>query len=158
MRVRDLMTPNPHYCTRLQTASDAARAMSDFDIGCVPVVDAGHVPIAMVTDRDICLAAYTADAPPSRVPIAHVMSNAIYTCRVDDSLQSAERTMRDWQVRRLPVVNDRGLLVGILSLNDIVLASTRSPLAKAAQRLRGDVDRTLAAVCRHRPVPAGLQV
>lgn len=158
MRVRDLMTPNVHCCTTDQSASDAARAMWDFDIGCVPVVDGAHKPIAMVTDRDICMAAYTRGQAPSQLAIEHVMSRELFTCQASDSLASAERTMKERQVRRLPVVDEDGKLVGILSLNDLVLAGTRSPLAAVKQRLRGDVSETLAAVSRRRPRPVGAQL
>lgn len=158
MRVRDLMTPNVHCCTTDQNASDAARAMWDFDIGCVPVVDRDHRPIAMVTDRDICMAAYTRGQAPSQIAIEHVMSREVFTCGEADSLASAERTMQERQVRRLPVIGEDGKLVGILSLNDLVIAGTRSPLAAVKQRLRGDVSETLAAVSRHRPGPVGAQI
>lgn len=58
--------------------------------------------------------------------------------------------MRVHQVRRLPVVDDNAWVVGILSLNDIALARTRTPLSGVSERLRGDVARTLAAISQHR--------
>lgn len=152
MFVRDLMSTNVHYCTLDQTAADAARLMDEFDIGCVPVVDERLSPIGMVTDRDIALATYRTKLSPHAIYIRSVMSNEIFSCAPGDTVQGAERTMRDWQVRRLPVVDEKGRLCGMLSLNDIVLASQRSLL-----RLRGDLDRTLAAVCRHRAPPIGMQ-
>lgn len=155
MHVRDLMSSHPFYCSIAGFASDAARAMWEHDIGCVPVVDEDHRPVGMVTDRDVCMGAYTRDQPPSAIPIRAVMSSGVFTCKASDSLASAEQTMRDWQVRRLPVIDDNDKLIGVLSLNDIVLASARSGIAKAAQRLRGDVQHTLAAVCRHRELPVG---
>ena len=78
------------------------------------------------------------------------MSSTLYTCHVDDPIIRAEQTMMDRQVRRLPVVDDAGLLVGLLSLNDIVSARPRSTLGKVRERLRGHVLETLAAISRHR--------
>jgi CBS domain-containing protein len=158
MYVRDLMTRNAQSCTLGQTAGDAARRMWDFDIGCVPVLDENQMPIAMVTDRDVCMAAYTQCKSPHQIPIAFVMSKGIHTCKESDPLALAERTMRDWQIRRLPVVSEDGKLVGMLSLNDIALAGTHSTLERAKQRLTGDVHETLAAVCRHRSSPVGMQL
>jgi CBS domain-containing protein len=150
MLVRDLMTPTVHFCTVDQHASDAARAMADFDIGAVPVVDEEHFPIAMVTDRDIALACYQQSEAPHTIPLRSVMSRGIHSCKVSDTVTVAERIMRDWQVRRLPVVDEHGRLVGLLSLNDIVLAFEHSALARAQQRVVGDLAETLAAICRRR--------
>lgn len=157
MLVRDLMTPNAHFCTVDQHASDAARAMSGFDIGALPVVDDEHFPVAMVTDRDIALACYQRAVAPQLLPLREVMSRGIHSCKVSDTVAVAERVMRDWQVRRLPVVDEHGKLAGVLSLSDIVLAAERSTIARAKQRVTGDLDETLAAICRHRPVPVGMQ-
>ncbi len=158
LQVRDLMTRNVHSCGAAQPASDAVRAMWDFDIGCVPVVDAQWRPVGMITDRDICIATYTKGRPPGEIRIADAMSAQVFTCRESDTLATAERTMREHQVRRLPIVDQDGKLVGLLSLNDIVLARVSSPAAKLKSRVLGDVEQTLAAVCRHREAPIGVQV
>ena len=150
MRVRDLMSTEVHTCTRDQTLHAAARVMWEHDVGCVPIVDDRVQPIAMLTDRDICMAAYTRGQRVEEIPISSAMSAGVHTCHQDDLLLRAEQTMSDAQVRRLPVVNDEGTLVGILSLNDIVLARTRGLLGKVKERLLGDVTRTLAAISRRR--------
>jgi CBS domain-containing protein len=150
MRVRSLMTTAVHSCTPDQTLADAARAMWEHDVGCVPVVDEAGRPIAMLTDRDICMAAYLRGRPIGDIQVASAMSPALFTCHVDDPLHEAERTMMTRQVRRLPVVDDAGLMVAVLSLNDIVLHRTSSTLSKVKERLRGNVVETLAAISRHR--------
>lgn len=157
MNVAELMTPNAHYCTTHQNGADAARAMWDFDIGCVPVIDDKMTLVGMVTDRDLCMAAYTRGQAPHEIPLAEIMSTNLAVCKASDPLTEAELSMRARQVRRLPVVDDGGHLVGMLSLNDIALAA-RSPVARAKQRLFGDIDETLAAISRHRPAPVGMQV
>jgi CBS domain-containing protein len=158
MLVKDLMTPNTYFCTVAQTAADAARRMWDFDIGCIPVVDDHRVPVGVVTDRDICMATYTQDKPPSEIPLQTIMSREIHTCRPSDRLSAAEQTMQMQQVRRLPVVDEQGKLIGMLSLNDLALASMRSTASKLKERIVGDVSETLAAVCRHRPAPIDAQL
>jgi CBS domain-containing protein len=152
MLVRDVMSSNVHYCTLDQHAGDAVRLMELFDLGCVPVVDERMSPVAMITDRDIALASYRCKRVPQELEIRSVMSNAVFSCSPGDTIHAAERTMRDWQVRRLPVVDEEGCLCGMLSLNDIVLANER-----ATFRLHSDLDHTLAAVCRHRERPLGVQ-
>jgi CBS domain-containing protein len=157
MLVRDVMTSHAHYCTLDRSAGDAARLMEELDIGCVPVVDDAMMPVAMVTDRDIALATYRLHRAPQAIDIRTVMSRSLFSCKPGDALRDAERTMRDWQVRRLPVIDEHNKLVGMLSLNDIVLASDRSTSAKLQQRIVGDLDETFRAVCRHRPQPVGAQ-
>src|SRR5689334_13026473 len=101
MRVRELMSSEPHTCTAKHTASDAARTMLACDIGSLPIVDDDDVPVGMVTDRDVCMAAYQQGRPLTAIPILDVMSPEIHTCFESDSVETAERTMRAWQVRRL---------------------------------------------------------
>jgi len=150
MRVRSLMSPAVYSCRADQTLAQAARLLWEHDLGCVPVVDANGRPVAMLTDRDICMAAYLRGAPVAEIDIASAMSTDLFTCHVDDVLSEAERTMMTRQVRRLPVVDDEGKLVAVLSLNDIVLARKRTALSKVRAFLRGDVVETLAAISRHR--------
>ncbi|MDB4990746.1 MAG: hypothetical protein JWN04_5924 [Myxococcaceae bacterium] len=150
MHVEQLMSRSLHSFTADHVASDAAQAMWDFDIGCVPVVDEQHAPIGMVTDRDICMATHMRAKSPSEIKLRDLMSRGIFTCKTTDNVSDAERTMRDWQVRRLPVVNADGVLVGVLSLSDIIMAGQHSSIVKAKQRFTGDLQTTLAAICRPR--------
>ncbi len=152
MLVSDIMSSQVHSCTIDQSAGDAVELMELFDIGCVPIVDTRRSPIAMVTDRDIAIATHNCNLAPRSISIRNVMSKGLFSCNASDSVAAAERTMRDWQVRRLPVVDANGQLCGILSLNDIALATERSPF-----RLHGQLEHTLAAVCRHRARPVGVQ-
>lgn len=150
MRVADVMSQDVHSCSRSQSLQEAAKLMWDHDVGALPVVDNERRPIGVITDRDICMAAYTQGRPLSDIGVASAMSQRVLVCRRHDPVSAAEQTMAGHQVRRLPVVDERGVLVGMLSLNDIVLARTRSPLKSAAERLLGDVVQTLAAISQHR--------
>ncbi len=153
MRVHEIMTREVKRCRADESLAAAARIMWENDCGCVPVVDGDERVIGIVTDRDVCMAAYTQGKAPSEITVDAAMAHAVATCAPDDPVDDAERTMQRRQVRRLPVVDGAGRLVGILSLND---------LARFA-RAEGDglsaiaVEQTLAAVCAGRippPVPA----
>ncbi|HEX5071339.1 MAG TPA: CBS domain-containing protein [Vicinamibacterales bacterium] len=119
MRVQDLMTQMPATCTRDSSCAEAARIMWDCDCGSVPVVDQNGRAVGIVTDRDICMAALFHGSPLSSISIAEVMSGDLCTCHADDDVREAERLMKQRQVRRLPVIDDGGSLVGILSLGDV---------------------------------------
>jgi CBS domain-containing protein len=151
MNVEGVMTRTPHTCRASHVLNDVARAMWEQDIGALPVVDDRNRPIAMITDRDVCMAAFTQGKALSEIRVQSAMSKALHTCHQSDGLSAAERTMRVHQIRRLPVVDDAGVLVGVLSLADIALARVHSRLTRTAERLMGDVALTLAAICRRAP-------
>lgn len=118
--IGQVMTPHPRTCYLDDTLDRAVRIMKERDCGSVPVVDAdGHVQ-AMVTDRDICMAAYELGRPLSDIRVASAASRNLVAAREDESLETAERLMKQHRVRRLPVVDERGRPVGILSVSDLV--------------------------------------
>jgi CBS domain-containing protein len=150
MKIRDVMTRDVWSCTKEQTLNEAARIMWEADVGCVPIVDEERKPVSMLTDRDISMAAYIEGRPLREIPIELAMAKGIFTCQEQAPISDAERTMRDWQIRRLPVTNELGVLVGIVSIIDILAARRAGSLASFKERVLGDVDDTLAAICRRR--------
>lgn len=120
MNVRQLMTEHPTTCRVGDSASDAARIMWDCDCGAVPVLDEHDHVAGIITDRDICMAAYFQGRPLAQIEVSGIMARDLCTCAADDDVTAAERTMRENQVRRLPVLENGGTLVGILSLSDVV--------------------------------------
>lgn len=94
-----------------------AHAMKKYDIGAIPVVDDGAV-VGVITDRDIALRAFADGRDPSHLQAKDVMSSGVATCLDTDSVSHAIDVMTSRQVRRLPVVNKAGSLVGILTLGD----------------------------------------
>lgn len=118
-RVADLMTREVHAVGVDETVDRAARIMWEHDCGSVPVVDAGGHVVGMITDRDACMAAYTSGRALDAIHVADVMSRHVYVCHPDELVEAAERTLWARQVRRLPVVDDSGRLLGILSLADV---------------------------------------
>src|SRR5271167_288480 len=114
------MTRDVRACTIHESLNASARIMWEHDCGCVPVVD-GHGKLAgIVTDRDICMAAYTQGLPLEAIPVERVMSAQVVSCSRGDDLETAHRLMRTHEIHRILVADSRGRLAGILSLSDIV--------------------------------------
>jgi CBS-domain-containing membrane protein len=150
MNVAQLMSRNVEFCRPEDTLADAAAKMWNGDIGCLPVVGGDERVVGIVTDRDLCMAAYTQGRPMQEVPVSVAMSRALYTCQPEDALIEAEETMRSNQVRRLPVLDAEGNLVGIISLADLSREADRESGRKGRQVTGQEVNATLAAVATPR--------
>jgi CBS domain-containing protein len=145
MQVREVMTTLVHCCQPQDPLSLAARLMWEHDCGALPVVDGERRAVAMLTDRDICMAAYTRGLPLADLRVAEAMSKTLVDCRVDEPLAAAGARMAAQQVHRLPVLDAERRVVGLLSINDLaVTGNERSvvlpadqPLAAAITALRG---------------------
>jgi CBS domain-containing protein len=149
MKVEELMTREPRACGSTGTLNDAAQVLWECDCGIVPIVereDGAKRLVGVVTDRDICMAAYTTGQSLKEIPVAQVMSKQLRTVSSDDSIESAEKTMRTAQLRRLPVVDGRGALLGILSLADIAREAARERRRKKPDVSESEVAATLGAI------------
>jgi CBS domain-containing protein len=119
MKVGDLMTKDVRTCFSTDSLNRAAQIMWENDCGCVPIVnDQGNL-VGILTDRDICMAAYTQGRPLTDIACGAAASVKVTTVKETDSLSQAEKLMHDVQVRRLPVVDDHQRLVGLLSIGDL---------------------------------------
>jgi CBS domain-containing protein len=127
--------------------SAAAGAMWEHDCGCVPVVDGERRVVGIVTDRDLCMAAHMRNLPLSALAVREAMAREVHCCHDEERVSAVHEAMRRHQVRRLPVVDAEGRLVGIVSLNDLALAAAE---ARVPQIQGLDVARTLAEISRHR--------
>jgi CBS domain-containing protein len=150
MNVAQLMNRIVETCRPEDSLSLAAEKMWNHDIGSLPVVAPDGRVLAVVTDRDICMAGYTQGRPLPDIPVSVAMSKQLYSCRSDDALIEAEETMRSNQVRRLPVVDANGKLAGIISLNDLAREAEREVGRKGRELTGQEVSATLAAVCTPR--------
>jgi CBS domain-containing protein len=147
MLVRDLMSAPAQTCQPDSDLSAVTHVMWERDCGFVPVVDpAGHVA-GVLTDRDICIATATRRLLPEHISAAQVMSRAIHAVLPEDSVEHALITMKQAQVRRLPVIDANGHLQGVVSMNDLVRAVGSKDGPRAA-----DVVATMAALCAPRTV------
>jgi CBS domain-containing protein len=121
MKVKELMTSDVKSCGLDTNLATAARIMWEGDCGAVPVTDERGRVVGMITDRDICIAAATRSRAEGEIPVQEVISKAVYTCAPSDDVRAALETMSIRKVRRLPVVDHKGHLSGILSIHDIAL-------------------------------------
>lgn len=153
MNVEDLMTTAVETCRPGDTLNRPAQIMWERDCGAIPVVDDDGRPIAMITDRDICIAAYTTGRPLGSVPVSLAMSRRIVVCAQHEPVAMAESIRRSQQIRRLPIVDREGKLVGLLSLNDIATHAKKPRKAGLlADGLGPDaIASTLAAICSRSP-------
>jgi CBS domain-containing protein len=144
--VADVMTRAPATCSPGASLADAARIMWDRDCGFVPVTDDSGSLRGVVTDRDACMAAFTRGLPLAAIPVGTAMSGDVASVREGDSVAHAHDLMRTRRVRRLPVLDGRDRVVGVLSLNDLALAGERREPEPR------EVAATLGAVSEHREV------
>ncbi|MCE3287927.1 MAG: signal-transduction protein [Gaiellaceae bacterium] len=117
-KVHEVMTDRPRCVTAETTVSEAAQLMKSDDVGSLPVLD-GEQLAGMITDRDIVVRAIAEGKDPRGMPVREVASRELVRVNADDDLSSALQLMASQQVRRLPVVDDDGRLVGILAQADV---------------------------------------
>jgi CBS domain-containing protein len=144
MRIDQVMSRGVHYCSPDDTLDTAAGLMWQHDCGCVPVCSGNGTPqvIGMITDRDICMSAFFQAKPLHELRVADAMSREVYICRPGDRPAEVERTMRSRQIRRVPVTDREGRLVGIVSLADLARDG-----GQAAETPASEIGATLAAIC-----------
>ena len=121
MRAVELMSRNPTTCTPETSLERAAHLMETNDCGCLPVVEnaSGRV-IGVVTDRDIALRAVGHGKPPQSL-VGDIMSVEPSCCHAVDDIEMVQRIMTERQVRRVPVVDEEGICVGIIAQADLAL-------------------------------------
>lgn len=149
MKVKDVMTKTVYRVKNTQTLNDAAKLMWDHDCGWLPVVDDNDKVVAALTDRDIAMAAFLNGRTLSELPAAKAQSHELFTCSPSDGIDKVEDLMKSHRVRRLPVIDKAGGLVGVLSLNDIALAFE----AKHEESDAIALSDTLAGICSHVHAP-----
>lgn len=118
MQISQVMTRSVEVVDPDMSVSDAAKRMRDEDIGALPVGENDRL-VGMVTDRDIVVRAVAMDRSPSECHVRDVMSEKIFYCFEDQSVEEASRVMAEHQVRRLPVLNRDKRLVGIVAIADL---------------------------------------
>ena len=122
VEVRDVMTPEVVTCGPEETLCEVAERMFDADVACLPVVEGGTV-VGVLSDRDICGAATEAGRGLEKTTVREAMSQTVHWCWPRDAVEAAEAIMRAHGVRRLPVIEPSGALVGVVSLADIATAA-----------------------------------
>jgi CBS domain-containing protein len=150
MKVQEWMTRDVASCLADESLNRVAQLMWDGDFGVVPVVGVDGIVVGMITDRDVCMAVYTRGRTLGEIRVEAAMAKQVATCSPDSTVETALALMRESRVRRLPIVDHHGKLVGILSLNDLACASQRLGGSAEGERMRAEVGATLAALCKPR--------
>lgn len=128
MKVEQLMTRNVETCRPDESLHRAAELMWRNDCGALPVVSADgetEQVVGMLTDRDVCMAAYLQGRPLWDMTVASAMSKRVCSCRPTDPIHVALKIMETNQIRRLPVLDANDRLVGLLSLADLSREAAR---------------------------------
>lgn len=118
VKVRDAMTPGVQSASPERSLAEAASMMKANDVGSIPVVESGRL-VGIVTDRDIVVRAVAEGIDPQLLSVGEVASRRVLTVEGEQSLDDALELMAEHQVRRLPVVDEDGCLVGMLAQADV---------------------------------------
>lgn len=121
MKVTDVMMRTPYSCVRKDNLGTAAELMWKGNCGFLPVLDESGNVCGVVTDRDICIALGTRNARASELQVEAVEHERVFVCHTDDDIHVALQLMREGHVRRLPVLDEKGKLAGVISVDDIVI-------------------------------------
>ncbi len=122
IKCRELMSKNVSVATQEMHLQEVAKILRTGDIGILPIVEADtNRLVGLVTDRDIVVRAVADGKSVTETGVGEVMTKEIFTAKPDDYVFEAVRTMGDKQVRRVPIVDDQGVLQGIVSMADIAL-------------------------------------
>lgn len=148
MKAREIMTPNPSCCHPDDPVVTAAALMASGHWGCLPVVepDSDRI-VGILTDRDLALRVVGEAGDPRTLRVADVMSRGVICCLPDDDIEDLEQHMRSHRVRRIPVVDPIGRVVGIVSQADLATRALRDLHALDPE----DLARTLEAISE--PLP-----
>ena len=129
MKIRDMLTKDPHVIGPDAMISEAAKMMKKHDIGMLPVCD-GQRLVGSITDRDLSVRAVADGRNPLSTKVRDVMTPNVFWCFDDQGIEDAAQLMEEKQIRRLPIVNRDKQLVGIISLGDFALRSQNEQLAE----------------------------
>jgi CBS domain-containing protein len=143
VKIKDIMSGEPRTCSPETNLAEAAAMMLDGDCGMLPVVADGKL-VGVVTDRDMFIALATRNTRGSEIVVRDVAQTPVFTCGPDDDVRAALATMKQHRVRRLPVEGFGGTIMGVVSMNDLVLASGPRKAVRDAE-----VVSTLQAICAH---------
>jgi len=149
MNIQDIMSKPVITCKATDSLDMVAQLMWKNDCGAIAVISDSGRALGMITDRDICMAAYTQGSALHTIRVSNAMAGELFACHPNDSIGVVERLMSDKQVRRLPVVDADHRPIGMVSLNDI---ARHTISAWGKEPLEHSFVLTFAAICEPRPL------
>ncbi|MFN2399058.1 MAG: CBS domain-containing protein [Gemmatimonadaceae bacterium] len=140
MKAKEIMTPNPRCVTPDTRLQNAARLMKEEDVGILPVVDeiGSTRLIGVLTDRDIALRCVAEGHDSSKCSVREVMTTELRTARPDQEVDEVMDLMGREQVRRIPIVDEKGGVVGIIAQADIMLEANDRKAGETVEEISMD--------------------
>lgn len=133
-KIREVMTTNPRTVDPTTPIVDAARMMRDEDVGPIPIVENNQCA-GILTDRDIVLRVVAEGRDPAATTVGDVASRGVITIDPEQTLDEAARLMAQHQVRRLPVCEEDGNLVGIIAQADLALTAPEKTTGEVVEEI-----------------------
>lgn len=130
MKVKEIMTTDVGICLLDDDLIRVVEIMRQKDCGVVPVVDAENRIVGILTDRDVCLAVAALNKKLSAVKVQEIIGGKFVACSPDDKIETVLKKMRKSQIKRLPVVDRKGEIAGILSITDVLLSVRKDKAVK----------------------------
>lgn len=125
-RIESLITQrSPLVLEHDTSVLEAARAMTERNVGAVTICSSGGQPVGIFTERDLMTRIVVAGRDPARVTLGEVMTTRLLFARCDEPIEAVEREMRRMHVRHLPIVDASGRLIGVISMRDLLRAEVR---------------------------------
>jgi CBS domain-containing protein len=118
MLVKEVMTRDVEYVTNENTLQEAAEKMKALDVGELPIA-IGNEAVGVLTDRDIVIRSIAHGNDPKVAKVIDAMTEGIIACYEDDTIEKAAKSMGKHRVRRLPVLNEKGKITGMISIGDL---------------------------------------
>lgn len=150
MKARDVMMGTPYYCQLDANLGSATELMWTGNCGFLPVMGTNGKIVGVVTDRDICIALGTRNRVAGDITVREVMSDRVFACSPEDDVHTVLRTMQEGGVRRLPVIVENGTLVGVISMDDLLLRAEAAGIGKQPELSTEEVVRTYRAIDQRR--------
>ena len=132
--IRDVMTSNPCSIDAEKSVAYAAKMMKEEDVGLAPIVE-GDKLVGMLTDRDIAIRVVAEGRNPDQTQVREVASKQVVTIDPQQDLDEALRIMAKHQVRRLPVVEEDGQLVGVVAQADVAREGDERKTGKLVEEI-----------------------
>ena len=135
MHVKDIMSSNPICCAADTSLRKVAEKMVEFDCGEIPICDDSGKPVGVITDRDIVCRVVAKGHDPLKALAEDYMSRPVVTTSPDTPIDECVRLMEQFQVRRLPVVDDGGIFCGMLAQADVARNAAPDTIAEVMEHV-----------------------
>src|SRR5438876_10432215 len=147
MKIKEVMSPNPVCCTPGDSAQMVARIMRDGNIGSIPVVidQQSRELVGVITDRDLCCSVVADGLDPKTTTIEKFMTLNPVTCREEEDLENCERLMQEHQIRRIPIVDAKDGVIGIVAQADLALKDKSERVSKTVAEISKPAEPSVAA-------------